>query len=411
MNLVPVTTDSILVGQPLPCALLDQNGVLLASPGFMVGSRQELEVMVGQRSQIYIDADQAENLRRSYVSRLNNLVLEDRSLGQIAEVQVSPYDARPSKSVDLDNDEADWLYLQHQAHALLRDQQGDTFLPRLERLQNDMERETLRNPDAALFALIHLSGSEIRHYSATHAMLVCVMCCLAARDVLRWPAAHVRALSSAALTMNISMTELQDRLAAQKEPPNPAQLKLIHSHAPRSVDLLQQMGISDALWLEAVLNHGTKSPGPLAPRSDGQRLARLIQRADMFAARMSPRVTRAPEAPGVAMQSCYFDENKQIDEAGAALIKAVGIYSTGTYVKLSSQEVALVIKRGLNTTMPKVAVLINRHGMPTGEPIVRDTSQAEYRITSSVPFREVKVTHTLERLMSLTRQVMAERPW
>lgn len=411
MNLVPVTTDSILVGQPLPCALLDQNGVLLASPGFMVGSRQELEVMVGQRSQIYIDADQAENLRRSYVNRLNNLVLEDRSLGQIAEVQVSPYDARPSKSVDLGNDEADWLYLQHQAHALLRDQQGDTFLPRLERLQNDLERETLRNPDAALFALIHLSGSEIRHYSATHAMLVCVMCCLAARDVLRWPAAHVRALSSAALTMNISMTELQDRLAAQKEPPNPAQLKLIHSHAPRSVDLLQQMGISDALWLEAVLNHGTKSPGPLAPRSDGQRLARLIQRADMFAARMSPRVTRAPEAPGVAMQSCYFDENKQIDEAGAALIKAVGIYSPGTYVKLSSQEVALVIKRGLNTTMPKVAVLINRHGMPTGEPIVRDTSQAEYRITSSVPFREVKVTHTLERLMSLTRQVMAERPW
>lgn len=411
MNLVPVTTDSILVGQPLPCALLDQNGVLLASPGYMVGSRQELEVMVGQRSQIYIDADQTDNLRRGYVNRLNNLVLEDRSLGQIAEVQVSPYDAKRNKSVDIDNDEADWLYLQHQAHALLRDHQGDTFLPRLERLQTDLERETQRNPDGALFALIHLSGSEIRHYSATHAMLVSVMCCLAARDVLRWPAAQVRALSSAALTMNISMTELQDRLAAQKEPPNPMQLKHIQTHAPRSVDLLQQMGVSDALWLEAVLNHGTKSPGPLAPRSDGQRLARLIQRADMFAARMSPRVTRAPEAPGVAMQSCYFDENKQIDEAGAALIKAVGIYSPGTYVKLTSQEVALVIKRGLNTTMPKVAVLINRHGMPTGEPIVRDTSQAEYRITSSVPFREVKVTHTLERLMSLTRQVMAERPW
>jgi hypothetical protein len=111
------------------------------------------------------------------------------------------------------------------------------------------------------------------------------------------------------------------------------------------------------------------------------------------------------------MQSCYFDENKQIDEAGAALIKAVGIYSPGTYVKLTSNEMAVVIKRGLNTTMPKVAVLINRHGLPTGEPILRDTSQAEYRITTSVPFREVKVTHTLSRLMTLTRQVATDRPW
>jgi HD-GYP domain-containing protein (c-di-GMP phosphodiesterase class II) len=411
MNLVPVTTDSIVIGQPLPCALLDQDGILLASQGFMVNSRHDLETMLGQRNQIYIDADQTSNLRREYVNRLNNLVLEDKSLGQIAQVQLSPYDANRAKGIEVDNDVADWLYLQHQAHALLRDNQGDTFLPRLERLQNDLERETLRNPDGALFALIHISGSEIRHYSATHAMLVCVICSLAARDVLRWPPAHIKALCSAALTMNISMTDLQDRLAAQKEPPSPAQLKLIHTHAPRSVDLLQQMGVSDVLWLEAVLSHSAKTPGPLAPRSEGQRLARLIQRADMFAARLSPRVTRAPEAPGMAMQSCYFDENKQIDEAGAALIKAVGIYSPGTYVKLNSQEVAIVVKRGINTTKPKVAVLINRHGMPTGEPILRDTSQPEYRIAASVPFREVKVTHTLERLMSLARQAMTERPW
>ena len=111
------------------------------------------------------------------------------------------------------------------------------------------------------------------------------------------------------------------------------------------------------------------------------------------------------------MQSCYFDENRQIDEAGAALIKAVGIYSPGTYVRLTSQEIAVVIKRGLNTTMPKVAVLINRQGMPTGEPILRDTSQADFRILASVPFRDVKVTHNLDRLMALTRQTTSERPW
>ncbi len=411
MNLVPVSVDAILVGQPLPCALRDQGGVLLASKGFMVSSRQDLQAMVGRRDQIYIDADQSDNFRRGYVNRLNNLVLEDKSLGQIAEVQISPYDAKRTREVEVDSDVPDWLDLQTQAHAMLRDTQGETFLPRLERLQAELERHTRRNPDGTLFALIHLAGSEVRQYSATHAMLVNVMCCLAARDVLKWPPAQIKALSSAALTMNISMTELQDRLAMQKEPPTPAQLQRIQTHAPRSVDLLQQMGVSDALWLEAVLNHSAKTPGPLAGRSDGQRLARLIQRADMFAARLSPRASRAPETPGAAMQACYFDENKQIDEAGASLIKAVGIYSPGTYVKLASQEIAVVIKRGLNTTMPKVAVLINRQGMPTGEPSVRDTSQADYRITASVPFRDVKVTPTLEKLMGLTRQAATERPW
>jgi HD-GYP domain-containing protein (c-di-GMP phosphodiesterase class II) len=411
MKLVPVSIDAILIGQALPCALRDENGILLASQGFLVDSRQSLESMVGRRSQLYIDYDQSDNFRRGYVNRINNLVLEDRSLGQIAEVQISPYDARRTAEVEDVNDEPDWLALQAQTHAMLRDQQTDTFLPRLEKLQNELDHHTRRNPDGTLFALIYLAGSELRLYSATHAMLVNVICSLGAREVLKWPPAHLKALSSAALTMNISMTELQDRLASQKEAPSAAQLQRIDNHAPRSVDQLQQMGVSEPLWLEAVLNHRAKVPGALAQRSDGQRLARLLQRADMFAARLSPRISRGPETPGSAMQSCYFDENREIDEAGAALIKAVGVYSPGTYVRLNSQEIAVVVKRGANTTMPKVAVLINRQGMPTGEPMLRDTSLADYRIVASLPFREVKVKPPLDRLLAMTRQVNSDRPW
>jgi len=410
MNLVPVNIDTIIVGHPLPCPLLDESGVLLASQGFMVQSRQDLELMVGRRSQIYIDADQSDNFRRGYVNRLNNLVLEDRALGQIAEVQISPYDSKKNAALEV-SDEPDWLDLQSQSHAMLRDTHGETFLPRLQRLQNDLDRFTLRNPDGTLFALIHLAGSEIQKYSATHAMLVCVICTLAARDVLKWSADQVSTMCSAALTMNIGMTELQDRLAVQKSPPTPEQVKRIEVHAAKSVDLLQEMGVSNTIWLEAVISHRVNAPGPLAGRSDGQRIGRLIQRADMFAARMSPRASRPSEAPSTAMQSCYFDENRQIDEAGAAIIKAVGIYSPGTFVRLSTNEIAVVIKRGLNTTMPRVAVLINRQGMVTGEPILRDTSLAEFRIVASVPHRDVRVNHNLDRLLALTRQTTSERPW
>jgi HD-GYP domain-containing protein (c-di-GMP phosphodiesterase class II) len=410
MNLVPVSIDSILIKQPLPCALRDGSGVLLASQGFLVNSRQELEQMVGKRDQIYIDADQSDSFRRGYMNRLNNLVMEDRELGQIAQTQISPYDLKRSEEPDT-TDEPDWMDLQIQMNQMLRHPQSDTFLPRLERLQAELDRHCLRNPDGTLFALIQLSSGDVRHYSATHAMLVCVMCCIAARDVLKWQSAQVQTLCKAALTMNISMTELQDRLAMQKTALTPEQSKRIESHAAGSVDLLQQAGITDRLWLESVMFHHNATPGPLTQRSEGKRLARMIQRADMFAARLSPRASRLADAPALAMQACYFDEKKEIDEAGAVIIKAVGIYSPGTFVRLSTNEIAVVVKRGPNTTTPKVAVLVNRQGLPTGEPILRDTSQSEFRIVASVLQRDVKVSHNFERLMALTKPTKSDRPW
>jgi ribosomal protein S16 len=140
-------------------------------------------------------------------------------------------------------------------------------------------------------------------------------------------------------------------------------------------------------------------------------MARLIQRADMFAARLAPRASRVPESPASAMHACYFDENRQVDETGAALIKAMGIYSPGAFVRLATDEVAAVIKRGANTTTPRVAVLINRNGMPTGELIVRDTSRREFRIVSGVAHRDVKVKINLERLLALTRSTVSDRTW
>jgi len=56
-------------------------------------------------------------------------------------------------------------------------------------------------------------------------------------------------------------------------------------------------------------------------------------------------------------------------------------------------------------------VLINRNGMPTGELIVRDTSQRDYKIVASVPHREVKVQISLERLLPLTKVAASDRPW
>lgn len=410
MNLVIISVDAVPIGQALPFSLWDEHGTLLAQRGFVFGNRDELGALFGRRRLLHIDLDESEHHRRAYMSRLHELVREDAPLGQIADSQLHTADFSPSRQVS-DDGEADWLDLQAQANALLRDRQPESFLPRLDKLQGQLTHHARVNPDGTLLALIHLSGSEVRMYSATHALLVAAMCSIAARETLKWSPELETTLCKAALTMNLGMTELQDRLAQQKEQLGVEQRRQVGQHAMRSVVLLEQFGITDQLWLEAVLDHHSQSTGPLAKRTHGQRMARLIQRADVFSACLAPRAGRVPATATAAMKACYFDESSQIDEAGAALIKTVGIYSPGSFVRLASNELAVVIKRGANTTTPRVAVIVNREGMPTGELMVRDTQQPDYRIQASVPHREVKVALNLERLLQLTKPSASNRFW
>ena len=93
------------------------------------------------------------------------------------------------------------------------------------------------------------------------------------------------------------------------------------------------------------------------------------------------------------------------------MIKAVGIYQPGSFVRLATDEVAIVVKRGFNTSTPRVAVLVSRSGMPTMEPTIRDTSTRDYRVVASVSHKDVKVKLNLERLLPLTATPASDRPW
>lgn len=176
--------------------------------------------------------------------------------------------------------------------------------------------------------------------------------------------------------------------------------------------MLAEVGVTNSMWLDAIREHHKPAPGPLGRKTPAQQLARLIQRADMFAARLAPRVSRAPVTPpSLAMQACYFDENREVDEAGAALIKAVGIYQPGSFVRLTNNEIGVVIRRGPNSTTPRVAVVVNRDGLPKMEPTVRDTIQREYKIVASVPHSEMRLKLSLEKMLPLTQPTPSDRPW
>lgn len=397
MKLVPVNTDLIPLNRPLPFALHSAQGALLAKKGYVIASVVELEQLVGRGVTLHIDES---DHQREYVGKLHALLRKEVSLGEIASAHITAGDLGKKAENEGEGD-ADWLNILARANALLRDPQKTSFPKLMDQLHKDISRHALRNPDTTLLALMHLSATELRSYSAMHAMLVCVIAELAARQVLNWPPELVDTLGLVALTMNISMTSMQDELALQTTPLTATQRHLIEVHAAFSAEALKDLGVSDPVWVEAVFHHLDKTPGPLERRSPTLRIARLIQRANVFAAMLAPRASREPMQPGLAMQACYFDENREVDEAGAALIKVVGIYSPGSYVRLATQEVAVVVRRGANTSTPRVAVLVNRQGMATAEPMFRDTSQKDYRIVATVAHRDVKVKLSLDRLLAM----------
>ncbi|WP_119964287.1 HD-GYP domain-containing protein [Simplicispira lacusdiani] len=399
MNLVPLSLDSIHFGHPLPFVLRNADGSLLAQKGFVIRNREELKGLLSRGVSLYVDTDESGESHRAYLAELQRMLMSEKPLGQISSIKISA-GTQTERERD-DKAPADWPALQNRATQLLRSPQPADFGSRFQALHDELARMSTQTPDATVLALIFLSAQETRMYSATHAMLVSCVCMVTAREVLRWPEARVQQLGRAALSMNVAMTELQDQLAQQMQPLSATQIAAVESHAARSETLLRHLGVADPVWLEAVRCHHHRMPGKLDQKTPAQQIARLIQRADVFAARLAPRAARWPMPVTAAMQASYYDEEQQVDEAGAALVKALGIYPPGAFVRLASQEVAIVLRRGTTAATPRVAVVTNRAGMPTGEMIPRDTAQPAWKITGPVAHKDVRIQLQVARLVAM----------
>ena len=296
-----------------------------------------------------------------------------------------------------------WYSLSIRANAVLLEPAAGQVQGLINQVDADMLKLIEGARDASLLLLIHGAGSQANRYSVMHALLVGVVCDIASRSPIDWNDDKRCSLRRAALTMNIAMTRLQDLLAVQDTPVTADQRSQIQGHAQRGSEQLREMGVTDKLWLEAVARHHDAPAGPLAAQSEALQLARLIQRADIFAARLSPRHKRTAMSGTGAAKAAYFDEQEQPDEAGSLIIKAVGLYPPGSYVELADGEVAIVLSPGISANKPVVASVISASGTPMPSPTLRRTEMKAHFVTRGVPPHEVRVQVPLEALLRLLR--------
>ena len=186
---------------------------------------------------------------------------------------------------------------------------------------------------------------------------------------------------AAALTMNISILDLQDELQAQKDPLSAEQREVIARHPLDSTAQLRARGVRDDVWLDTVLLHheSIDGSGYCQQRSgdDIPLTAQIVSLSDIYCARISTREYRRALRPQTALRALFLDQGKKVSAALASrFIKAIGVFPAGTPVRLENGEIAVVTERGETANTPHVASIVTPDGMPIITPVRRDTREA-----------------------------------
>ncbi len=294
-----------------------------------------------------------------------------------------------------------WDHLCVQTKRLLRVDAIDGAWVESLQLMTAAARDTAnQNPDLALFVLIQATASgPMDHYSEQHALASLVVCELAARW-MDWSVHERQALALAAMSMNLSMTVLQNTLAEQKGPMTAAQRERVAGHAAASAQMLQDAGVDDALWLHAVRHHHVAAgASDVAGDEAATRLAELLRRVDVYTAKLSRRGSRGSITPALAARDACLGPGGHPDSIGATLLRVIGLYPPGTYVELANGETAVVVHRGDKAHTPVVASLRRPDWGLIAPPLRRDTARPGLAVRHGVEPGQVKVLIDAARVL------------
>ena len=269
------------------------------------------------------------------------------------------------------------------------------FGKRIRSLAVVVDETVQKAPDACIGSIFLL---PFTNYSSAHSLHVSLLLAILMQRLgLTLP--ERISLLSAALTMNSGMYEVQNQLYHQALPLSDNQRMEIDHHPEESVRILQDCFVGDELWLRVVLEHHENWEGSGYPykmtKEEIHPLSHLLYLADVVGAKLTPRRYRDPVRPNVALSQVFMNRGKSIDmQYAALLVKELGIYPPGSYVRIRNGDVALVTHRGANASTPRVMSIASGQGMPYAMPIPRDTRSAEFGIETSLPAADsIKITN------------------
>jgi HD-GYP domain-containing protein (c-di-GMP phosphodiesterase class II) len=360
MKLLRLPASKVQIGIPLPWNVRDASERLLLSKGQIIESQPQLDLLLERGA--FVDLEDARTAERLIVSQTS-----------------ASTSKRPPNLFGL------WDDLPNQMRLLI-----DTHVPTTEVAEKicDFVQALIglvdKDVDIALYHAVRQENADLFFYGYSHSIHTAVLSLLMARR-LNWPESRIASLMGAAITMNFSVLALQGHMAKQNVPMRESQRLLIRQHPREALEWLQKVGITDADWLSAVLEHHERPDGSGYHQGlkDVTEIAVALRVTDVFMAKISPRTIREPLSIRDAAKQLYSEDKG--GPISSAIIKEFGVYPPGEVVKLVSGEVAVVMRRTANPKCPKVSCIIDATGRPLTHNLQYDTALPEHAIVGSTP--------------------------
>lgn len=401
---IPIALQALVLGQPAPVDLWNDQGMLLLARGQTIQSPEQLRRLAAHRPLVRERdhaAWQAQTGGQASLLRPDVLVQAQPSVAEALPQLSAPLLWRGLARQDTLDPVELWPRLHRVLANLLEHPQAcDDFVAAVDAIGRILTRLVRQHPDDCLFLALQTMQDLTLPYSASHALWVATVA-----ELLRQESSAVLPIDAevvfAALTMNIGMTDLHNALALQHMPPDDQQRRRIRAHPTEGVMRLRQLGVRNDGWLRLVQNHheapdGSGYPNGLREQAPGPR---LLSALDRLAAVASPRATRAALTPLVGLRRLFAQTDPVEHALGERLIKRLGLYPPGSYVRLANGESAVVVRHGPNARQPLVVALVNPQGIALAVPVLRYTGRPEFAVTAAVPPDAVRVRFDPARIL------------
>jgi hypothetical protein len=280
-----------------------------------------------------------------------------------------PHGAEPPDS-EYEDLLGQWSDLESALSMLLaRPAQAQDFTAKVRQCDRWLQDLVAHDIDAALYLMFQLATTSTVGYSASHALVCGTLCHILAQELALPP--HERD--------SLVLTAQQQQDVAR--------------HPQAGMDMLEELHVTDDLWLDVVAQHHAPLPesAPLASLPAQERLNRILGTIDRYAAMISPRKSRAGKSATDSVRAIVGQDDEQRDEVSLTLVRTVGLCPPGTFVRLDNGETAVVLRRSEKANFPLVASLLDAKGEALGTPALYHTVRGRPRIQSALARSAVTV--------------------
>lgn len=233
---------------------------------------------------------------------------------------------------------------------------------------DEVDDAIARNP-AAMLSVLRLKNKD--DYTYLHSVAVAALMMALGRR-LGYAGSELKELGLAGLLHDIGKVGVPDAVLNKPGRLSPLEMTSVRQHPQIGWDILRREAAAGPVALDVCLHHHEKTDGSGYPEKLAgdtiSRAARMGAICDVYDAITSDRPYKRGWEPAEAIRRMAEWQDGHFDrEIFHAFVKLIGIYPTGTLVRLSSERLAVVLAQGEGSSLNPTVRLVCR--VPGGEPL------------------------------------------